>query len=427
MSGDKKRETARNEQRGCGFLKHGKAYVRSPPRSADGVLPSFVEFDPVVPYLERSKFRGYEYFPGTEFELAVTGTDDFPDTAGGWTRPSEIGEGEDRPTLNGYSTSTDEALTSTDPEGEIWRHILRNVGSAADHEHAGQIPQFQSRDLFMFVGKSYYETPEEFIEEVREQGLSKAIPVSESQDPPRIDPGNTRLYLVHPKAVYYEETDTYKAGIIGYVYLHRTIYTEDEKGRFPAWAEEQASGREDMDLVHIGDQIYDDGTRATTINGVCEDGDSEESVRTETESEPVSVQASDKPGRDVEEVPSGGLDEDEIREQLDDAEDEIREFEEDYDRLEQASLIHVPTPDECPDCSEPTETEEMEGGGTVHYCPACSWDNAKAVNAAHVEADLRDEEYNDLRARASRNDLNPGRNPFADDLVRVLLKDMGLL
>ena len=239
---DDERETVRNEERGCGFLKHGKAYVRSPPRSADGVLPAFVEFDPVVPYLERSKFRGYEYFPGTEFELAVTGTEDFPDTAGGWVRPSERGEGEDRPTLQGYSTDSDEGLTSTDPPGEIWRHILRNTGSASDYEHAGQIPQFQSRDLFMFVGKSYYETPEEFIEEVHEQGLSKAIPVSESQEPPRIDPGKTRLYLVHPRAVYYEESDTYKAGIIGYVYLHRTIYTEDEKGRFPAWAEDHASG-----------------------------------------------------------------------------------------------------------------------------------------------------------------------------------------
>ena len=424
------RETVRNEERGCGFLKHGKAYVRSPPRSADGVLPSFVEFDPVVPYLERSKFRGYEYFPGTEFELAVTGTDDFPDTAGGWTRPSEIGEGEDRPTLNGYSTSTDEALTSTDPPGEIWRHILRNVGSAADYEHAGQIPQFQSRDLFMFVGKSYYETPEEFVEEVREQGLSKAIPVSESQDPPRIDPGNTRLYLVHPKAVYYEETDTYKAGIIGYVYLHRTIYTEDEKGRFPAWAEEQASGREDMDLVRVGDQIYDDGTRATTIDGVCSDASDDESPRSETESEPVSVQASDKPGRDVEEVPSdeGGLDEEAILDGLDDAEDEIREFAEDYGSVEGASLIQIPTPDECPDCSEEMETEEMNGGGTVHYCSACGWDNSTAVNAAHVEADLRnDHSYNELRSRVSNAGLNAGRNPSEDDLVRVLLKDMGLL
>lgn len=425
MSGDTERETVRNEQRGCGFLKHGKAYVRSPPRSADGVLPSFVEFDPVVPYLERAKFRGYEYFPGTEFELAVTGTEDFPDTAGGWVRPSEIGEGEDRPTLQGYSTSTDEGLTSTDPPGEIWRHILRNVGSAADYEHAGQVPQFQTRDLFMHVGKSYYETPEEFIEEVREQGLSKAIPVSESQEPPRIDPGNTRLYLVHPRAVYYEESDTYKAGIIGYVYLHRTIYTEDEKGRFPAWAEDHASGREDMDLVRIGDQIYEDGTRATTINGAMEDDDSDESPRSETERSPEKVVPSDKDGRDVEGVP---LDENDLTEQLDDAAEEIREFAEDYDRLEQASLIHVPTPDECPDCSEETETEEMEGdGGTVHYCPACGWDNATAVNSAHVEADLRDEDYNDLRRQASEFDLNPGRNPSADDLVRVLLKDMGLL
>lgn len=427
---DDDHETVRNEERGCGFLKHSKAYVRSPPRSADGVLPSFVEFSPPIPYLERAKFRGYEFFPGTEFELSVTGASDFPTTEGGWTRPSEIGEGDETPALQGVSPEADDGMVRTDPPGEIWRHILRTTGSAHDYEHAGQVPQFQSRDLFMLVGKSYYDTPEEFIEEVHEQGLSKAIPVSETQDPPRIDPGRTRLYLVHPKAVYYEETDTYKAGIIGYVYLHRTIYTEDEKGRFPAWAEEQASGREDMDLVRIGDQIYEDGTRATTINGAVEDDD-EESPRSETESEPVSVQASDKPGRDVETVPDedSGLDEEAVLEQLDDAEDEIREFSEDYYTVEGASLIQIPSPDECPECGEPTSTEEMGGGeGTVHYCPSCGWDNSQAVNASFVEVDYRnDYTYQELRTLVSEKDLSAGQNPDTDDLLRVLLKDMGLL
>jgi len=38
MPNDDETETVRNEERGCGFLKHGKAYVRFPPRSADDLV-----------------------------------------------------------------------------------------------------------------------------------------------------------------------------------------------------------------------------------------------------------------------------------------------------------------------------------------------------------------------------------------------------
>jgi len=432
------RETVRNEERGCGFLKHSKGYLRSPPRSADGVLPPFVRFDPAVPYLERSKFRGYEYFPGVEFELAVTGPSNVPETVGEWIRPSgvedDVGDEETndlRGVLDGIS---DEGGFSTDPPGEIWRHIARTTGDASGLEHAGEVPQFQTRDLFMLVGKSYYDSPDEFIEEVREQGLSKAIPVSESQEPPRVEPGRTRLFLVHPNAVYYEETEERKPGIIGYVYLHRTIYTEDEKGRFPAWAQEQAGGRDDMDLVHIGDQIYEDGTRTATLNEDDEFGNGD-TAEGESESSPERVQPSDKPGRDVEGVPveddDSNLDEDEIRDQLDAAEDEIREFaenettvSEDYPEVE---FVEIPRPDECPECGSETDEETTDDGDTVTFCPGCGWDNFTRINAAVVESNLRRESYNSLQRRASEEGVHPGGQPAQDDLVRALLDDMGLL
>jgi len=435
------RETVRNEERGCGFLKHSKAYLRSPPRSADGVLPSFVEFDPAVPYLERSKFRGYEYFPGVEFELATTGPSNVPETVGEWIRPSgvedDVGDEETdelRGVLDGIS---DEGGFSTDPPGEIWRHIARTTGDAHGLEHAGEVPQFQTRDLFMLVGKSYYDTPEEFVEEVREQGLSKAIPVSESQEPPRIEPGRTRLFLVHPNAVYYEETEERKPGIIGYVYLHRTIYTEDEKGRFPAWAQEQAEGREDMDLVHIGDQIYEDGTRAATLDddGEFGNGDSDDSPRSESRP-PEKVVPSDKDGRDVEGVPvedeDSNLDEEAVLDQLDEAEDEIREFAEnetvvEEDKFEAVEFVEIPRPEECPECGSATDEETTEDGDTVTFCPGCGWDNFTRINAAVVERNLRRQSYNALQRQASEEGVHPGGQPTADDLVRALLDDMGLL
>jgi len=444
---DDERETVRNKERGCGFLKPGKAYLRSPAQSADGVLSPFVEFDPYIPYLERSKFRGYEYFPGTEFELAVTNADDVPRLFGEWVTPNPDEERQTETTVHRLFQNlpvSGHGLTSTDPPGEIWRHISRVLGYGETHEHAGTVPQFQTRDLFMHVGKSYYETPDEFIEEVYEQGLSKAIPVTESQEPPRIEKGLTRLYLVHPRAVYYEESDSYKPGIIGYVYLSRTIYTEDEKGRFPAWAEDHASGREDMELVHVGEQVYEGGTRATRVDedeafGPDEDdgsdGESESEPDEESDSpasDPVSVQPSDKPGRDVEEVPSG-LDGDAIREQLDEAADEIREFAESTVEFEEGvygdvKFVEVPRPDECPDCGELVQREEAEGLGTVSYCPNCGWDNSKDLNAALVEHDLRnDNSYQELRTLVSEKDLNPGQNPSTDDLVEELLRDMGLI
>lgn len=439
------RETVRNEERGCGFLKHSKAYLRSPARGEDGVLPAFVRFDPAVPYLERSKFRGYEYFPGVEFELATTGPSNVPETVGEWVRPSGVEDpagdeetDELREIVDGIS---EEGGFSTDPPGEIWRHITRTTGDASGLEHAGEVPQFQTRDLFMLVGKSYYDTPDEFIEEVREQGLSKAIPVSESQEPPRVEPGKTRLFLVHPNAVYYEETEERKPGIIGYVYLERSIYTEDEKGRFPAWAQEQAKGREDMDLVHIGDQIYEDGTRAATIDETTEFGNGDTAEGESESSPPERVQPSDKPGRDVEGVPVEDdeevdrLDEDEIREQLDDAEEEIREFAENEtvvdDPFAEVEFVEVPRPDECPDCgSEVREVEADDpsiGSVDLSECVFCEWNNYGEVNAAVVERNLRREDYNALQRRASETGVHPGGQPTADDLVRVLLDDMGVL
>lgn len=486
------RETIRNEERGCGFLDHGKGYLRSPPRGSGGVLPSFVEFDPPIPYLERDKFRGYEFFPGIAFELAVTGAADVPTSHAEMVTPL----GDEDPRLDTFdedlppefvetnpflretarysSTIADgdrEATVSTDPPGEVWRHIVRSVGSA-EGDHAGDMEAFRSRDLYMHIGASYYETPEEFIQEVEEQGLSKAIPVSETQEPPVIQPGKTRLFLVHPDAC---EDET--PGIIGYVYLSRTVYTEDSKGRFPNWAKKQERSRDDMDLVHIGDQIYEDGTRATTIDEDDEFGNGDDEAET--------VVPSDKPGRDVESVdaqaenaldsvadvmapedtkeeefrermdeayedpdvdesevyaeeifPSGGsesnLDEDAIREQLEEQADDIEEFGDSHTQIGaetwvEASVIEVPRPAECPDCGQATDEETMEGGGVVTYCRGCGWDNSTSVNAALVESDLRDHSYNALRSKASEELDDPPANPDKEELVRAVLSEWGLI
>lgn len=429
MPNDDDYETIRNEERGCGFLDHGKGYLRSPPKGKGGVLPPFVKFDPPIPYLERSKFRGYEYFPGISFELAVTGALDVPTSHAAMATPL----GADDPRLDELEggvppefteqnsflqeavtlastelgDGSEEGFTSTDPAGEVWRHIARTTGSA-EGDHAGDMLAFSSHDLYMHIGASYYETPEEFITEVEEQGLSKAVPVSQSQEPPVINPGHTRLFLVHPKAAG-EDNDT--AGVIGYAYLSRAVYTEDEEGRFPAWAKKQAKARDDMDLVHVGDQIYEDGTRATAIDETDEFGNGDEDDE-ETVEEAVHGAVDDVLGSGEGVAPE------------DDAEDE----ETDEDRVEpNVKILSVPRPDECPDCGTSTEEESMEGGGTVSFCPSCGWDNSKAVNAAWVESDLRDMEYNPLRSRASDELETPPPNPSYEELIEAFLREWGLI
>jgi hypothetical protein len=309
-------QTVRNEERGCGHLENDKAYLRSPPASASGHLPAFVEFTPPVPYHERDKFRGYEFFPGVQFELAVTGGLGVFEGAGYQadpTTPPELRSPEDVRDDTPHGVPSTESLTTTNPVGEVHRHIKRLALTPTDGSHAGEVPAFHSHDLYQHIGASYYPTPEEFIQEVREQGLSKAIPASASNDPPRINPGRTRLFLVHPNA-----TDEDDPGVIGYVYLHRTIYTETASGDMPNWVQEEAAGRDDLEPVRVGPPVYEDGKRATELDGdewteiddldaadqrEREESEAEAAERLLPEESSVSVRPSDKPGREVETVP----------------------------------------------------------------------------------------------------------------------------
>ncbi|WP_281193709.1 hypothetical protein [Halorubrum sp. F4] len=249
-------ETIDNPERGCGYLKEGKAYLRSDV-GAGGELPAFVEFAQPIPFKENRK-RSYKEFPGLQFELAVTGP-------GG--------------------------LTETVPEGEASRHVERLLADRPTGTHAGEMVEFESHDLLLSVGKSHYPTAEEFVNEARVHGVSKAISVTSGNAPPEINPGRTRLFLIHPNAVettkevettfseYDPETDTLltvggepvkdeaktaelcdgdvevtlerrlrTAGIFGYTYLTRVVYTEDADGEIPKYVQDyEATG--DLDVV----------------------------------------------------------------------------------------------------------------------------------------------------------------------------------
>jgi hypothetical protein len=247
-------ETIPNPERGCGHLKPGKAYFRSDV-GIDGLLPAFVEFDQPIPFKEDNK-RSYKQFPGIQFELSVTG---------------------------------DTGFTTTTPKDEITAHLERLSFDRPTGTTAGEMVSFHAHDYLLSVGKTYYETPEKFIQEAKQHGVSKGISVTSGNAPPAVNPGRTRLFLLHPKAVEVTVTETesqevekteeidlpngdtktvsytetemvdveqteYVPGLIGYTYLTRVVYTEDADGNVPQYIQDyEATGS--LDVAKIGQPV----------------------------------------------------------------------------------------------------------------------------------------------------------------------------
>lgn len=325
-----------DEERGCGHLEDGAAYIRTDPQmfSPNGVLPIFVRCDPPIPYKE-SHFRGYREFPGLSFEAVTSGTvtEYVPlGSPGGFEDAYEQTLMDNMKKAYKMADDDEKRVMLRD---EVHRHFLRLSTDSAGGDHAGEMAAFRSPDLFMHVGKSHYETPKEFIRECREQGLNKRIPMGSRSKPPVVSTGRTRCWLVHPNAIPKRETednDEYIPGIIGYAYLTRVIYTEDDDGNVPQYVQEYADSGY-MDIVEIGEKIpYDDEHHRLheyVSDDDEEDGDSElDSEPADSGAEPQesseSVQPSDKPGRDVEAVPD---DEDDADDDGSD-DDELPDFEE---------------------------------------------------------------------------------------------------
>jgi hypothetical protein len=277
------RPVAQNPKRGCGHLKHGKGYIRSAPNALD--LPTFVEIEPRLPFKE-GHYRGFRHFPGIKFEMSVMDRVDYS------------------------------------PRSVVKQDFGRMYG-IADGDHIGEMDVAQAQDLIMWVGKTYYQ-PDEFIEEVRNLGLSKAIPLSKNQAPPTIVPGWTRVWCLHMNAI-----DGDRPGLLGYAPVGEVVYTEDADGQVPAWAQDyEATG--DLVVAKVGDEVSAEATQNHALNdyeGVTLPGDDTptesrnkrlddlaDTISDDTdefdvgddedvEVTPERVVPSDDPNRDVEAVP----------------------------------------------------------------------------------------------------------------------------
>lgn len=211
---DAGRPIAQNPKRGCGHLKQGKGYIRSAPDALD--LPAFVETKPHLPYKE-GHYRGYRHFPGYQFEMAISDRVEF------------------------------------EPRSILRQDFGRAFG-IADGDHIGEMDMSRAHDLIMWVGKTHYE-PDEFIEEVRNLGISKAIPITKNQEPPTVVPGWTRCWCLHMNAI-----DGDRPGLLGYAPLGEVMYTEPEDGHVPKWAQDyEAAGN--MVVAQVGDEVSAEATQ----------------------------------------------------------------------------------------------------------------------------------------------------------------------
>lgn len=232
------RETIDNKERGCGHLKPTSAYVRCDVAALsgpEGEIPRFVELDDPVEYREHTGkgaiIPGYLAFPGNSFDKHYVGD-------GGTTTPS----------------------------GDIEDHHDRLTRYGFDGDHYGEITSARTTDLLMSVGKTNWETPDEFVEECRKRGLNLKIPVSDRQEPPEVEPLRTRVWVIHPHGC-----GEGRPGIIGYSYLTRTIFTTGTKASaedpdIPAWAADYAAAGK-FDVVDRGEPISneDDDLRSNHV------------------------------------------------------------------------------------------------------------------------------------------------------------------
>ncbi len=222
-----------NPRRGCGHLKANAMYLRADTHQ-DGTLPAFVVITPPQQFAEK-RFRGWKPFQGLAFCLSA-GVPSDPIAEICATRP-------------GTKFTTD---PHDDNETLIVRLRERPFPGDVGHADVAWTP-----DLLMWVGKDFYPTVDGFIEEAREYGVNKRLPVV--GEPPPVVPGFTRLFLAHPHAC------GGSPGVFGYTYLTRVLYTCGPNPT-PKWVDDLAAqGR--VDICEVGPE-YNPALATPLLDGL---------------------------------------------------------------------------------------------------------------------------------------------------------------
>jgi len=257
-----------NPERGCGHLERGKAYIRGVSGGSGGLLPPFVRANPPIPFREigtQGGFtRSFERIDGVTLQLATGDGREYEPLYPDHVDVQDVYE--NMMDVFGYESRMDI------PNQEVDRHIDRvKVRSGLDQnspqhiggESWGHMRVSSQTDLLMRAGESYYPDMGEFIDEAVTHGLSKAIPISKSRDPPTIIPGVTRCWVMSPAA----GDEDYGGAVIGYSYIGEIAFTEPEDGSVPAYIEEmEANGKLNVkDIAEPEDATEQSGPAEVTI------------------------------------------------------------------------------------------------------------------------------------------------------------------
>jgi len=236
-------QTLANGKRGCGHLKKGAIYLHSD-ISERGDLPPIVLFEPMIPWPEEH-FRGWKAINGEQFISLMQPSSRLP-----WA-----------PLVN--AQYLDELRA--DPDGtEEDRYTIRLSGSLGtamrDEAKASTRPlveALETFDLLMWVGESYYPTPQHFIDEVLAQGLNKRLSL---RQPPRILSGYTRLFLAHKAGTVRRPDGTEETGpvIFGYAYVTDVFYTMPDDKRMVPTAVEDWCHTGLLEMVEVGPEEGDE-------------------------------------------------------------------------------------------------------------------------------------------------------------------------
>lgn len=240
---EKDAEPLSNPARGCGHLKRGKAYLVGGGFAEDGVLPSWVECKPHVPFREigtEGEFtRSYKKIDGLTLQLALEEITEFvAHYPNEYLEPVSEREELERDARENHVAKGVYKTLSAVPKTQGDRHIdrVRHRGTE-DGAHWGDIPVADATDLLMRCGVSYYPEPDDYATEAIKYGLSKAIPIYQGSVPAVVN-GVTRCWIMHPAAC-----EGYGGGIIGFAYLSEVAFTRPEEGEVPSYVEEaEAAG-----------------------------------------------------------------------------------------------------------------------------------------------------------------------------------------
>jgi len=153
-------------------------------------------------------------------------------------------------------------LCSACDKGEYKKQIIRSA--AGRKKLAGNPMLARNMDLLMWVGASFYPTPDAFVKEAKKMGVSKRVPGF----PIGIVKGQTRVFLIHKKAIEVQtaEGPKYLAGVFAHFTVRGVVHVVDAGMDLPA--EFAKRGVESYEYVEGGFGANDErGCGSLDVNG----------------------------------------------------------------------------------------------------------------------------------------------------------------